>query len=379
MQQHQVRLNGTVLATLIGRPSDAVVAPLPGAELVMSRFAWVRRDGSALVAETSRSPWVVVLEDPRAAALLQALAAPVGLDGELASGAGLPLPSALEVAGLLRAALLVIDAGAAGAEDEPPFATWEFHDLMFHSRSRRGRHRGRSGATHRFAGRLPPPPALAPARWPNAVALPVPDWDRLEREDPPLAAVQSRRMTRRQYGREALRLEQLGEFLYRVGRIEDRWQAGEESFVAKPYPSGGSLHELELYAAIRACRGIEPGLYHYGAERHVLERVAGETAEVSALIDEGGAAMGVDGPMQVLVVAAARVNRVAFKYEGIAYALVLKDVGVALETMYLAATAMGLAACALGVGDSDRFARASGLDYYEQTAVGEFALGSRPG
>jgi hypothetical protein len=46
--------------------------------------------------------------------------------------------------------------------------------------------------------------------------------------------------------------------------------------------------------------------------------------------------------------------------------------------MYLVATAMRLAACALGGGDSDLFARASGLDYYEEGAVGEFILGSRP-
>jgi SagB-type dehydrogenase family enzyme len=68
---------------------------------------------------------------------------------------------------------------------------------------------------------------------------------------------------------------------------------------------------------------------------------------------------------------------VAWKYESIAYELVLKDVGVALQTMYLAATAMGLAPCAIGTGDSDLFAQASGIDFYEESTVGEFALGSR--
>jgi hypothetical protein len=40
--------------------------------------------------------------------------------------------------------------------------------------------------------------------------------------------------------------------------------------------------------------------------------------------------------------------------------------------------AMGLAPCALGGGDSDLFARAAGTDYYAETSVGEFLLGSRP-
>jgi SagB-type dehydrogenase family enzyme len=61
----------------------------------------------------------------------------------------------------------------------------------------------------------------------------------------------------------------------------------------------------------------------------------------------------------------------------IAYSLILKHVGVVYQTMYLAATAMGLAPCALGCGDSDRFARAAGIDYYVESSVGEFLLGSR--
>ena len=44
--------------------------------------------------------------------------------------------------------------------------------------------------------------------------------------------------------------------------------------------------------------------------------------------------------------------------------------------MYLAATAMGLGPCAVGVGDADVFARAIGSNYYEETSVGEFLLGS---
>jgi SagB-type dehydrogenase family enzyme len=71
------------------------------------------------------------------------------------------------------------------------------------------------------------------------------------------------------------------------------------------------------------------------------------------------------------------VPRVAWKYAGFVYALVLKDVGVLYQTMYLAAAAMGLAPCALGVGDSDLFARAAGTDPYAEPSVGEFLLGSR--
>jgi oxazoline/thiazoline dehydrogenase len=81
---------------------------------------------------------------------------------------------------------------------------------------------------------------------------------------------------------------------------------------------------------------------------------------------------------QVLIIMAARFQRVAWKYETLAYAMILKNVGVLQQTMNLVATAMGLAACALGNGDSDLFTRTAGVDYYTETSVGEFALGSMP-
>ncbi len=79
----------------------------------------------------------------------------------------------------------------------------------------------------------------------------------------------------------------------------------------------------------------------------------------------------------MLITLASRFQRLSWKYESIVYATTLKNVGVLLQTMYLVATAMGLAPCALGNGNSDLFAAAAGTDYYAETSVGEFMLGSR--
>jgi SagB-type dehydrogenase family enzyme len=73
----------------------------------------------------------------------------------------------------------------------------------------------------------------------------------------------------------------------------------------------------------------------------------------------------------------ARFQRVSWKYESIAYATILKDVGVLYQTMYLVATAMSLGPCAIGAGDSDLFQLILGSDYYEESSVGEFMLGAR--
>src|SRR5262249_36585681 len=149
----------------------------------------------------------------------------------------------------------------------------------------------------------------------------------------------------------------------------------------RPYPAGGGLYELELYPAVKVCTGLEPGLYHYDPSRHWLTRLCGRSADVTSLLQDAAESAAIpEDNLQVLLILAARFPRVGWKYESIAYALTLKHVGVLFQTMYLAATAMGLAPCALGGGDADLFARAAGTDYGAETSVGEFLLGSqRPG
>ena len=61
-----------------------------------------------------------------------------------------------------------------------------------------------------------------------------------------------------------------------------------------------------------------------------------------------------------------------------AYALILKHVGVLYQTLYLAATAMGVGPCGVGGGKARLLSRAIGVDYYAESAVGEFMLGSLP-
>ena len=84
--------------------------------------------------------------------------------------------------------------------------------------------------------------------------------------------------------------------------------------------------------------------------------------------------MGAACAPDLLITLTARFQRVAWKYQSLAYALILKNVGVVYQQMYLVATALGLAPCALGTGDTQVFARASGLAYAKESSVGEFAL-----
>jgi SagB-type dehydrogenase family enzyme len=388
-----VNAGGDRLATLEPTAPSFILPPagvLPDRCYVLSRFAWVQRHGEVLVLESPLSPARIVLDDPRTAALVHSLTHPGTVAEIRGRVTDLPTDAVAPLLGLLvhaGAACAVDDHGVSAEDADPALCLWQFHDLLFHARSRQGRHDGPVGATYPQAGRLDPPPAIRPETGDDGIALHRPDLERAQREDPPFALVQQRRRSIRNYATEPITDRQLGEFLYRVARVTDRQQrqidtpAGpvQMDFALRPYPAGGALYELDVYAAVAACGGLSPGLYRYDGVGHRLVRRAGRTAEVDRLLADAARATGLQATEpQVLLVLAARLPRVAWKYTGLAYALVLKDVGVIFQTMYLAATAMGLAPCAVGLGDSDLFAQAAGVNYYTETSVGEFLLGSAP-
>ena len=126
-----------------------------------------------------------------------------------------------------------------------------------------------------------------------------------------------------------------------------------------------------------SCTGLEPGLYRYLADRHALEHVAAPGPATAALVKEARDAAMMTADPQIVLLIAARFGRVQWKYETVAYPLILKHVGVLYQTVYLTAEAMGLAVCGLGGGDTTAFAAASGRDPYSEGSVGELVLGSR--
>jgi SagB-type dehydrogenase family enzyme len=341
---YELRRDGETMARIV--PLDGVFQFQPvemchGVRYVLSRFAYLRREGDEFVLESPRVPARVVL---RNADLAGAIA------GDLAGP-------------LLQAGFLE----EAGATEPAALATWEFHDLLFHTRSRMGRAPGSIGGTYRFEGRFPPLAALKPPMSGERIALYRPDLEKLAREDSPFTRVLEARRSLRDASARALTCGQLGEFLYRTAHIQEIRDARPQQLLQRPYPAGGAIHELEFYVAVHACEGLAAGLYHYHAGEHAFYRLAATEAQLRQLLD-------LEPVPHALIILAARFGRIMWKYEGMAYRLILLDAGVAMQTMYLVATAMNLAPCALGNGDPALFAAAAGLDPLEETSVGEFTL-----
>ena len=147
------------------------------------------------------------------------------------------------------------------------------------------------------------------------------------------------------------------------------------TYALRPYPSGGGCYELELYLAVDKCEGLARGFYHYDAGGHALVPIDVSKNELEALLMGAEFAMGAPAAPQILITIAARFGRTSWKYSSIAYALILKDVGVLIQTLYMMATDMGLGGCAIGSVNIDLFAKMTGIEFHVEGPVGQFAIG----
>ena len=379
---HAASMAGRRAITVIPMTSEPLREPAnvdPAEQFCLSRFAFARRDAGALVVESPLAPVRVLLHGQQSGALLAALAVPVSGAELQAVVGGCTLDEVRDALGVLVATGMVgaVDEhGVIGTEEAPALRTWEFHDLLFHTRNRRGRHDLDYGGTYRFGDDVRPLPALKPLTSSHVVPLPSPAHDALA--DDSLSNVLEHRRSTRAFADVPLTIDQLGELLFRAARVRavlPRAEGRRYEVSRRPYPGGGAAYELELYPLVHRCDGLDPALYHYDPGGHQLELIAHPSHVTEQLLADARWSSGATESPHVLVVVAARFGRVTWKYGAMAYALLLKDVGVLVQTMCLVATAMGLGACPLGGGDADLFAEAAGTDYYAETSVGELMLG----
>lgn len=352
------------------RPPPGVPAGASSGPGKLSPFVLLKPSRSGLVLTVADAPSTVEILDARVAEYIYLLA----------SGASPPGRSSLPDTATRALVELLRRAGALTfGVDENRIFMWDVHDLTFHFRTRHGNVTEPYGACFPFAGQADPPPAVRPARTQPPIFLPAPDMSAVERADPPFSTVLEGRRSTREHASRSLELAHLGEFLYRAARVRSITAGSLMETSSRPYPSGGACHELELYLFATACEGVPRIPCRYDPKFHGLypQAPCSETA-TERLIQQARAACQMQHDPQVLIIIAARFGRVQWKYCGMPYALTLKHVGVLIQTMYLVAQAMGLAACAIGGGSAIDFAEATGLDPLIEGSVGEFIIGTMP-
>jgi SagB-type dehydrogenase family enzyme len=352
--------------------------------IVLSRFAYLRRRGNEMVLESPRADALFKICDPKIATVIATLSMPQKISRLRRQD---DFPGSELLALLVDCQILFkVDAansdGLRRAEGDDNLVLWDFHDLLLHARSTEGRQANPLGGLYPHVGAISPPPAVR-QRWPGKII----DLRKLSAapshtNSPVAKLLRERHSTRDFDDQQPITLAELSRFLDSTARIQSRWKSGLDfddgpliEYAARPYPSGGSAYELELYLTVANCEGLARGFYHYDADRHALVPIAARAHELEAMLTAAEFAMDAPAPPQILITIAARFGRVSWKYSSIAYALILKDVGVLIQTFYMMATDMALGGCAIGTTNIDLFAKITGIEFHVEGPVGQFAIG----
>lgn len=178
-----------------------------------------------------------------------------------------------------------------------------------------------------------------------------------------------RRRSARAYSGTPMTLDELSRVLFAMGGINgERW--GNRLRTA---PSSGALFPIEAYPVVHNVEGLSPGVYHYGVDNHSLAQL--RAADLREHVVQQGLMQEFLGQCNVVIFLTIMLQRMRFKYQDRSYRYGLIEAGHLGQNIYLAATSMGLGACAVGAFMDDSINALLGLDGVEEAALYMLAVG----
>ena len=197
------------------------------------------------------------------------------------------------------------------------------------------------------------------------ITLPAPGTDEgLSTEE----AIRHRRSTRN-YSGQPMTLQELSRLLFYVGGINgERW-----SHRLRSAPSSGALYPIEVYPVVHQVEGLSPGVYHYGVQNHSLAQL--QVGDLRAEVVRQGVMQEFLGQANVVFFFTVIFQRMRWKYRDRTYRYGLIEAGHLGQNLYLAATSMGLGACAIGAFMDNQVNAMLGVDGKEEAAIYMLAAG----
>lgn len=181
-------------------------------------------------------------------------------------------------------------------------------------------------------------------------------------------AIQRRRSVR-DFSGAPMTLAELSHLLYYVGGINgERW-----GYRLRAAPSSGALFPIEMYAVVHTVDDLRPGVYHYGVKDHTLAQL--QVADLRDEVVRQGVMQEFLGQANLVLYFTVIFQRMRWKYQDRTYRYGLIEAGHLGQNVYLAATSMGLGACAIGAFADDQVNAMLGVDGNEEAAVYMLAVG----
>jgi SagB-type dehydrogenase family enzyme len=139
-------------------------------------------------------------------------------------------------------------------------------------------------------------------------------------------------------------------------------------------PSAGALYPIELYAAVHNVTGLGSGIYHYAVRDHALALL--QAGDFRTAVMQAGLWQDLLAQASVCFILSAIFQRTRWRYRERTYRYVMLEAGHIGQNLYLAATSMGLGACAVGAFLDDEFNELLGLDGQEEAVLYVISVGT---
>jgi SagB-type dehydrogenase family enzyme len=223
------------------------------------------------------------------------------------------------------------------------FDSWNPEAGFFHTATKDVRYSPHQ-VTARRRRQAPKPASQKRYRGVERIALPKID-------DGEFAGIAVRRRTWRRFSQSPITLNELSTILGLTVGVQQWAQVGGGEAPLKTSPSGGARHPIECYVVVRDVVGLRPAIYHYAADRHVLERVAAAVSldRMRAYVPQSRYFANASAMVFFTAVFARQLWRYTYSR---AYRATLIEAGHVCQTFLLAATSLGLASyCVMGLAD----------------------------
>jgi SagB-type dehydrogenase family enzyme len=185
--------------------------------------------------------------------------------------------------------------------------------------------------------------------------------------DMPLREAIRLRESHRRYGDEPLTLDELSFLVWATQGVRELAQHTGRTSVLRTVPSAGARHPFETYLVVNRVDGLEAGLYRYlsmehrlcflGANENLVERAH------RACYDQYVRSSAVTFAWTVIP------YRTEWRYDFVSPKLIAQDAGHVCQNLYLAATAIGAGACAIGAYDQGGMDEVLGVDGQDEFVI----------
>jgi SagB-type dehydrogenase family enzyme len=124
---------------------------------------------------------------------------------------------------------------------------------------------------------------------------------------------------------------------------------------------------VETYLIVHTVKGIEPGVYHYGVEKHELDQI--KVGDFRAAVAQAALDQEIAYRANVVFVWTAIFNRSKWKYRQRAYRYIYLDAGHIAQNVALGAVALGLGSCQIAALYDEEANALLGVDGAEESTI----------